>query len=184
MKPTILVVDDQEDERDAMADLLRRQQYVVESAANGQEALVRLCNGAPLPALVLLDLNMPVMDGWEFLYRVAQDTSLRHIPVIVSSGSPVGHDPIVVPESVTFMTKPVRPVAIMKVVVDMLRHATATPAASRNTAAAIGQVDAERRGAARCESTPVAFTGGPGEETPATLRRTLSTGAKCTAGRR
>ena len=64
MKHTILVIEDQADERDAMADLLRRHHYLVEVAANGQTAIDRLGPGAALPDLLLLDLNMPVMDGW------------------------------------------------------------------------------------------------------------------------
>ena len=139
MTRTILVVDDQEDERDALAGLLRRHHYLVESAANGRDALERLRRGAPQLALVLLDLNMPVMDGWELLYHVAQDRSLRRIPVIVISGSPIVPDAIVVPANVTFVSKPVRPVAIVKVIADMLQQAARaeTPTASEAAAAAI-----------------------------------------------
>jgi len=121
MEQTILVVDDQEDERDAMANLLHRQHYLVEVAADGQEAIDRLHNGASLPDLVLLDLNMPVMDGWEFLFHVTQDGSLRHLPVVVISGSPVVPDEIVVPLHVTFVAKPLRPHLIVKLIAEMLQ---------------------------------------------------------------
>ena len=121
MKHTILVVDDQEDERDAMAHLLRRHDHVVELAPDGQVAIDRLRHPGLLPALVLLDLNMPVMDGWEFLFHVAQDLALRHMPVIVSSGSSVVQDARVVPPNVTFLAKPVQPHVIMKLIAEMLQ---------------------------------------------------------------
>jgi len=129
MNQTILVVDDEEEERTAMAGLLDCHHYFVELARNGKEALDRLRNGALLPALVLLDLNMPVMDGWEFLFHLARDGSLRQMPVVVISGSPVVHDAIVVPPNVTFMAKPVRPPAIMKLIAEMLQRAAGPGAA-------------------------------------------------------
>jgi CheY-like chemotaxis protein len=148
MTHTILVVDDQELVREAMADLLRRHHYVVELAANGKEALDRLCEDAPLPELVLLDLEMPVMDGWEFLYYIAQDRSLRRVPVIVISGSAVMRDAIVVPASVTFVAKPVQPVEIMKVIAAMLEHealaGTPTAGDAEAVAMASDRVDTER----------------------------------------
>jgi CheY-like chemotaxis protein len=121
MTPLILVVDDQEDEREAMAELLARRAYTVESARNGREALDRLCQGGlARPDLVVLDLNMPVMDGWELLWHVAQDRWLRPIPVVVLSASPVVHDVVVVPPNVTFLAKPARPAAVVGAIVTML----------------------------------------------------------------
>jgi len=137
MKHTILVVDDQEDERDAMARLLHRRGYVVELAQNGQEAIDRLRHRGSLPALVLLDLNMPVMDGWEFLALVAQDIALRPLPVVVISGSPVVKDACVVPPNVTFLAKPIQTHVIMKAIAEMLRDcalASAPPALDIATA--------------------------------------------------
>lgn len=121
MKPRILVVDDQEDERDAMAHLLGGQQFDVESVANGREALDRLWReGSPLPGLLVLDLNMPVMDGWELLGHMAHDRSLRQIPVIVTSASPVVHEETVVPTNVTFLAKPLRTNAVFAAISDLL----------------------------------------------------------------
>jgi CheY-like chemotaxis protein len=54
-------------------------------AANGHEALARLHGGRPMPGLILLDLMMPVMDGWEFLVAQQDDPALARIPVIVIS---------------------------------------------------------------------------------------------------
>jgi CheY-like chemotaxis protein len=125
MKPMILVVDDQDDERDAMTGLLTGQQFRVEAVANGQEALDRLWHeGSPLPSLMVMDLNMPVMDGWELLGHLAHDRSLRQIPVIVMSASPVVHEVVVVPANVTFLAKPVRTGAVLHAIADLLTSAS------------------------------------------------------------
>jgi len=60
----VLVVDDDQDILDALSEILEVEGYTVQRARNGREALQRLEQG--LPDLVLLDLMMPVMDGWEF----------------------------------------------------------------------------------------------------------------------
>jgi CheY-like chemotaxis protein len=58
----------------------------VAEAANGQEGLERL-QGLPLPDLIVLDLMMPVMDGWEFRRRQRQSPQLAPVPVVVLSGA-------------------------------------------------------------------------------------------------
>jgi chemosensory pili system protein ChpA (sensor histidine kinase/response regulator) len=121
MKPMILVVDDQDDERDAMTGLLAQSQFEVEAVTNGQEALDRLWQeGSPLPVLMVMDLNMPVMDGWELLSHLAHDRSLREIPVIVTSASPVVHEAVVVPANVTFLAKPLRAGAVLHAIADLM----------------------------------------------------------------
>lgn len=119
---TILVVDDQADERDAMSDMLRRRRYTIEAAGNGREALERLRRGDALPALVVLDLNMPVMDGWELMVRLAHDDCLRHLPVVVISGAPVVRDAPTVPPNVTFLAKPVQSYVLVEAIARMLTH--------------------------------------------------------------
>lgn len=84
----VLVVDDDEDLRAALADILEAEGYEVSVAADGQEALEVLREeGAPLPGLVLLDMMMPVMDGWEFCAHQRRDPRLAHVPVLVLSAS-------------------------------------------------------------------------------------------------
>src|SRR5215213_7431302 len=79
---TILVVDDDHAIRDSLTELLEDEGYVVARAENGQEALEFLrSNGAP--CLILLDLMMPVMDGYEFMDRTQGDPQLADIPVVV-----------------------------------------------------------------------------------------------------
>jgi CheY-like chemotaxis protein len=81
--PTVLVVDDDPDILEALSDILQAEGYGVERARNGQEALDRL-NGSP-PKLILLDLMMPIMDGWEFSKRMRQRPGHEKTPIIVLS---------------------------------------------------------------------------------------------------
>jgi len=78
-------VEDEKDLRELLAEVLQDHGYTVATAANGREALDRLASG-PLPALILLDLMMPVMTGWEFRRRQIQDVRIAAIPVIAFSG--------------------------------------------------------------------------------------------------
>ncbi len=90
-KPLILVIEDHELARRALAALLSTMGYEVAEAANGREALATLATEAR-PDVILLDLVMPIMDGWEFMKRQRLDWRLCTIPTIVISGVP-SHDP-------------------------------------------------------------------------------------------
>jgi DNA-binding response OmpR family regulator len=81
----ILVVDDDADLRELLAELLTKEGYQVLTASNGKEALALLRDPDPTPSLILLDLMMPVMSGWEFLERVASDRTVTSVPIIVMS---------------------------------------------------------------------------------------------------
>jgi len=81
MLSRILVVDDNEANRDMLSRRLARQGHGVEMAAGGLEALERL--GAEPFDLVLLDIMMPEMNGYEVLERLKADPVLQHIPVIM-----------------------------------------------------------------------------------------------------
>ncbi len=81
---SILVVEDDFAIRETIAELLESEGYGVRRAANGAEALDRL-HGEGLPSVILLDLMMPVMDGWEFRSRQRSDPALSGIPVVVLS---------------------------------------------------------------------------------------------------
>lgn len=81
----ILVVDDESEIREMLVETLTREGYQVTCAAHGAEALEHLRRSAR-PGLILLDLMMPVMDGWEFLKQKKLDPLLASIPVVVMSG--------------------------------------------------------------------------------------------------
>lgn len=81
-KGLLLVVDDDEQIREALTDVLSDEGYAVRTASNGQEALDSLRAGGA-PDVILLDLMMPVMDGIEFLKRRKEEPSLARIPVVV-----------------------------------------------------------------------------------------------------
>jgi CheY-like chemotaxis protein len=80
--PRILVVEDDEDAREALVALLQMKGYRAVPAGNGKEALDYL-RKAPVPDLIILDLWMPVMDGWEFRAEQIKDPRLKRVPVIV-----------------------------------------------------------------------------------------------------
>jgi two-component system response regulator CpxR len=87
MATEILVVDDDKDIRETLGEILLNEGYDVEMAENGARALDIIRRGPP-PSLVLLDLMMPVMSGWEFLEMAEQDQELAEIPVLVVSAMP------------------------------------------------------------------------------------------------
>jgi CheY-like chemotaxis protein len=80
---TVLIVDDDEGIRETLSELLCCEGYVTACAANGAEAL-RVVRESP-PGLILLDMMMPVMNGWEFLAQKQLDPALEIIPTVVVS---------------------------------------------------------------------------------------------------
>jgi len=86
----ILLVDDDEDIREALADVLGDKGFNVLTAANGLDGLRLLRSTGPRPAVILLDLMMPVMDGYTFLAEKRADPALASIPVaIITAGNNV-----------------------------------------------------------------------------------------------
>jgi CheY-like chemotaxis protein len=101
---SILVVDDYEDTLQAMSELLQGAGFHVRTARNGLDALNTMTSDDSI-SLVLLDLWMPVMDGWEFLQRKKSDPDLAEVPVVVISAiSPVDLDGVktVLPKPIDF----------------------------------------------------------------------------------
>jgi CheY-like chemotaxis protein len=81
----ILIIEDDEAIRETLAAVLEDEGYLVQRAAHGREAMQQLRSGAPLPCLILLDLMMPIMSGWDFRAEQLREPALAHIPVIVLS---------------------------------------------------------------------------------------------------
>ena len=100
---TVFVVEDDADTRDMLGRFLELEGFRVESASNGQQALERLTAGVH-PCVILLDLMMPVMDGWQFRRHQAADRELSQIPVIVVSAA--GKDRIAEIDANAYLTKP------------------------------------------------------------------------------
>ena len=80
----ILVLEDDEGIRESLCLALELEGYSVKARTNGAEGL-RALSEAPLPCLILLDLMMPVMDGWSFVEALRRNLSLASIPIVVVS---------------------------------------------------------------------------------------------------
>ncbi|HTD51440.1 MAG TPA: response regulator [Thermoanaerobaculia bacterium] len=111
----ILVVDDEPEALDAVVELFEGEGLTTMRARHGQEAL-DLIRSAGRPSMILLDLKMPVMDGWEFCRQLAADEEMADIPIaIVTATASVDH----LPERRTdagFFRKPVDFDRLLKVV--------------------------------------------------------------------
>jgi CheY-like chemotaxis protein len=114
----VLIVDDDPDLLDVTSFVIENEGIVVETARNGEEALALLRAGR-LPGLVLLDLMMPVMNGWEFLEEVAKDPLLKAIPVVVLTAAERRRE---VPGATEVLSKPMDLVALLRVVERYMRR--------------------------------------------------------------
>jgi CheY-like chemotaxis protein len=83
-KSVILIVDDDAESRDVLAELLTKEAYTVARAENGRDALDYLSRSIPS---LIMDLMMPTMSGWEFRERQRADLRLNSLPVVVTSAS-------------------------------------------------------------------------------------------------
>jgi CheY-like chemotaxis protein len=83
---TLLIVDDDEDIVDTVRMVLSRRGWQVEAAADGAVGLERLRSGLR-PKVVLLDLMMPGINGWQFCDALRAEPELSHIPVVIISGA-------------------------------------------------------------------------------------------------
>jgi len=90
----VLVVDDDPDIRDSLREVLEDEGYRVSCVGNGREALDHLKAASPQPCVILLDLMMPVMDGWQFRKEQKQDPAIANIPLVVITAT--GKRPVLV----------------------------------------------------------------------------------------
>jgi CheY-like chemotaxis protein len=81
-KSYVLIVEDDDGAREALSDCLEMEGFKVAAVCNGKEALDYL-HSAPPPKVILLDLFMPVMTGWEFRDAQKKDAAIAEIPVVV-----------------------------------------------------------------------------------------------------
>jgi len=108
LRATIVVVDDNEPSRDALSRRLERRGYRVLTAVDGQQAVAT--GQAELPDLILMDLGLPGIDGWEATRQLKAAGATRHIPIIVLSAHAMTNDRDLALASGAndFDTKPVR----------------------------------------------------------------------------
>ena len=113
-RPRVLLVDDYPDAREMYSEYLQYSGFDVVEASNGMEALTRAAETDP--DIILMDLSLPVMDGWEATRRLKADSRTADIPVVALTGHPVagvsdgakraGYD--------AFITKPCLPEDLVK----------------------------------------------------------------------
>src|SRR5207302_251010 len=94
--------------REGLTVLLQQEGYRAIPAADGQEAL-SLIQSAPPPDLILLDMLMPVLDGWHFLERLRRDSPKPPIPVIVTTGTVLSREWAEAHGCAGFVKKPIEP---------------------------------------------------------------------------
>jgi CheY-like chemotaxis protein len=103
----VLVVEDDTDIRETVAELLVEEGYEVQTASSGQDALEWLRDGEVLPDVVLLDLMMPIMDGWTFYDHLQQQAHWAALPIVVVSADANVHEKAARLKPVACLRKPV-----------------------------------------------------------------------------
>ena len=116
-RPRILLVEDDAELREAMQETLALRGHQVTSASNGRDALHAMRQTRP--DLIILDLMMPVMDGWQFRAELKRDPALADTPVVVISGNDSATAAAV--DADLYMTKPIDPRALLHAIEDVLR---------------------------------------------------------------
>jgi CheY-like chemotaxis protein len=115
----VLVVEDDADLRNELAELLAEVGYRVHACANGAEALAQL-EQAPPPSIILLDLMLPVMNGWNFFSAIRDDPRLAHVPVVVmSTGERLASAPV----STAYLEKPITREVLLEALARSLERA-------------------------------------------------------------
>jgi CheY-like chemotaxis protein len=118
----VLIVEDDEGVRDALRSVLEDEGFQVRSAENGVQALDALRAG-PLPCVMLLDLMMPMMNGFELSDQLRQDPVLADLPVVIITAA---HAPVL-PRAIRVMRKPIR----INELVAVVREYCGPPASAR-----------------------------------------------------
>jgi CheY-like chemotaxis protein len=115
----LLLVDDEIDLREMLTQYLTLHGHTVQEAANGREALQLVKQKSP--RLILLDLNMPVLSGWEFLSERRDCTQLSEIPVVVISGSMEVESRALKAGATVVVSKPFEPSKLRRIIENLLR---------------------------------------------------------------
>ena len=118
--PTIMVVEDNEPSRDALSRRLERRGYRVVPAGDGLQAVTSAT--VQPPDLILMDLGLPIVDGWEATRRLKENAVTRHIPIIVLSAHAMtgDRDLALAAGGDDFDTKPIRFQALLEKIESLL----------------------------------------------------------------
>jgi CheY-like chemotaxis protein len=103
----ILMVEDDDDIREMVIEILEQHGFETEGATDGRDALHRLRTGARLPDVIFLDLLMPIMDGAQFRTEQLSDPTLAGVPVVVMSALNDGSARAERLEPIEFLRKPI-----------------------------------------------------------------------------
>lgn len=123
--PTILIIEDDSEIRGVSAVLLRREGYVVEEAASGEEAQTFLRRSDRDPCLILVDLMMPILGDWEVIDVLRDQDRILALPVVILSAE----NPRTAPPGVAaFVRKPIE----FDVLLNMVRSYCGPPASPRS----------------------------------------------------
>ena len=128
-RPRVLVVDDYPDAREMYSEYLEFSGFDVIQAVNGMEALQRAIDAAP--DIILMDLSLPVMDGWEATRRLKEDARTNRIPVVALTGHALAgiSEGAIKAGCDAFVTKPCLPEDLVKEIRRVLERAPqSTPA--------------------------------------------------------
>ena len=109
---TILIVEDDEDLQAALSEALEDEGYRVRAVPNGLEALSKLLGDQERPNLIVLDLMMPLMNGWQFLRERIRYPSLSQIPVLVLTASSDARPK----QAAAVLRKPIHPLELFEAV--------------------------------------------------------------------
>ncbi|WP_225410109.1 response regulator [Stigmatella hybrida] len=128
LKPLVLVVDDYQDAREMYAEYLEFSGFRVAEAKNGAEALDKAFE--LLPDVILMDLSLPVIDGWEATRRLKNDERTKTIPVVALTGHALTGQPGGAQDAGcdSFVIKPCLPDALVEEVKRMLAGRKTLPA--------------------------------------------------------
>jgi CheY-like chemotaxis protein len=104
----VMVVEDDRDVRETIAEILADNEYQTILASNGEEALSTLRAAPAKPCVILLDIMMPVMNGWEFRAQQKSEAALSTIPVVVITAHADASRAAAEMEAAGFLRKPLK----------------------------------------------------------------------------
>jgi len=122
--PTILIVEDNEDNRIVYSTMLRHFGFAVDEAENGAEGILKARTG--LPDLILMDIAIPLVDGWEAVQRLKKDPATAGIPIVAltAHAMPADRERAIQVGCDGYLAKPCEPRAVVEEVKRILESKT------------------------------------------------------------